>query len=236
MVENAAMDDLDPRISKILLSAELLGTVLNLADSLRTRGPLRTGTLLALSIGLPAMGEVLVTGPLGLLRHRLKPQVKGVPVAVLLLWYNVICGTHTATERALTLLPFDASRRREALPLGTVLAATSLDLIMDPFGLDAGLWEWKVDGAYAPEVVGTNGRRGVPVLNYLGWFAVVMCVSLSYTKLFPRGASGSRLPVLLLLPHYLLSAGWAIGRRKPAYLLYSMLFPLVTYLGLEKES
>lgn len=225
------MDDVDPRISKIMLRAGLLGAAVNLADSARTRGPLRAAILFALSTGLPAFGELLVTGPFGLLRHRTKPRVGGVPVAILLLWYNAICGAHAATERTLAQLPLDESQRREALPLGTALVATSLDLVMDPFGLDAGLWEWKVDGAYAAEVRGSNGHSGVPLLNYFGWLVVVMGVVLGYVRLFPRGGSGSRLPVLLLLPHYLASAGWAVKKRKPEYLLYSALFPVALYLG-----
>ena len=229
------MDDIDPRISKLLLAHAGLCAALNLADSARTRGPLRAVALFALSTGLPAFGEVLVTGPLELLRHRTKPRIGGIPVAILLLWYNIICGTQAATERALVRLPLAENQRRETLPPGTALVATSLDLVTDPFGLDAGLWEWKVDGAYAPDIVGNNGLRGVPLLNYWGWLVVVMGVVLGYVRLFPEGRSGSRLPVLLLLPQYLASAGWAVKRRKPAYLLYSALFPLALYLSLKEE-
>ena len=229
------MDDVNPRVSRSVLIAVVLAATANFADSARTRGPLRAATLFALSTGLPAFGEILITGPFRLLRHRTKPQIRGVPVAILLLWYNVICGTHAATERALARLPLDASQRREVLPVSTALMATSLDLVTDPFGLDAGLWEWKVDGAYAPEILGNNGHRGVPLLNYFGWLFAVMGVVLGYVRLFPEGRSGSRLPILLLLPQYLASAGWAIRHRRPAYLLYSALFPLVLYLSLKEE-
>lgn len=51
------MDDVNPRVSKLFFSAELLGAALNLADSARTRGPLRTATLFALSTGLPTFGN-----------------------------------------------------------------------------------------------------------------------------------------------------------------------------------
>ena len=234
MGENDRMDDVDPKVSKALLTAGILFAALNLADSTRTRGPLRAATLFFLSTGLPAFGEVLVTGPFGLLRHRTKPRIGGVPLAILLLWYNVICGAYAAAERALARSPLGKSRQREALPFSAALAATSLDLVTDPFGLDAGLWEWEIDGAYAPEVVGKNGRRGVPVLNYWGWLVVVMGVLLVYARLFPESRPGGRLPILLLMPQYLVSVGWAAKRRKPTYLLYSALFPLVAYLGLKE--
>ncbi len=229
------MTDADPRISRLLLAHATTTAALNLADSIRTHGPRRATTLFTLSTALPAFGELLVTGPLGLLHHRTKPRLKGVPIAILLLWYNVICGTHAATQRSLARTNLEENARHEALPLATALVATSLDLVADPFGLDAGLWEWKVDGAYAPEVVSENGHHGVPVLNYWGWLVVIMAVLLGYTRIFRDGGSASRLPVLLLLPQYLASVGWALKRRRPEYLLYSALFPIAAYFGLKEE-
>ena len=228
------MDDVDSRVSNLLLFAGALSAALNLADSTRTRGPGRAATFFALATGTAAFGEVLVTGPFGLLRHRTKPRLGGVPIPILLLWYNVICGSHAATERILGRLPLDERQRREALPPGTALVATSLDLIVDPFGLEAGLWEWKVDGAYAPGIAGSNGRSGVPTLNYLGWLVVVMGVLLGYVRAFPERGSGSRLPILLLAPIYLASAGWAIRKRKPAFLLYSAPFAAALCFSLKK--
>lgn len=229
------MDDVDPRISKLLLAHATLSAVLNLADAVRTRGPLRATTFFVLATGLPAIGELLVTGPFGLLRHRTRPRLRGVPLAIPLFWYGVIHGAYCATERAMSRLPMDDTRRREALPLATALVATDLDLILDPFGLDIGLWEWKVNGAYAPEVRGTDGNYGVPVLNYWGWLVVVMGVLLGYTRLSQEEEPGSRLPTLLLLPYYLVAAGWTIKERKPRYLLYSVPFVLALCLGLSKR-
>lgn len=229
------MDDVDPKTSKALLGAGVLFAALNFVESVRAGGPLRATTLFALSVGTAAFGETLVTEPLGLLRHRTKPRVRGVPISILLLWYNVICGALTATDRTLVRLPLTESRRRRTLPLCTALVATNLDLIMDPFGLDAGLWEWRMDGAYAREVVGNNGNRGVPVLNYWGWLVVVMGVVRGYGRLSTEEKPGGRLPVVLLLPNYLASAAWAIRNRRPRYLLYSAPFALVTLLALKKE-
>ena len=234
--EDTIMDDVDTKTSKVLLAAGLLGAALNLADSVRTRGPLRAATLFVLATGSATFGEILVTGPFKLLRHRTKPRILGVPVSILLLWYNVVCGTQAATEHVLARLPLDAARRREALPPCTALVAASLDLVTDPFGLDAGLWDWQVDGAYAAEIQGNNGHSGVPILNYFGWLIVVMGVVLGYVRIFPDGKSGSRLPLLLLLPQYLASVGWAIRHQRPEYLLCSALFPLMVGLGLKEKS
>lgn len=230
------MNDDGRRPSKIALALTALGACLNLASSVRTRGVRRSVVLLALGAGLPAAGELLATGPLGLLRHRTRPRVAGVPVAIVLGWYGVIHGSFTLAERALSRLPLDKDSKRELLPPLAALVGTSLDLALDPAGLDAGLWEWTGDGAYAPEVEGANGRRGVPLVNFLGWFALVAGAAAVYERANgrERGPEGDRLPGLLLIPYYLAAVAWAMGRRRPKYLLYSLPFPVALYAGLKK--
>lgn len=178
------MRDADPKHSKIFLALAALGAALNLADSARTSGPRSTAVLFALGVGLPAAGEVLATGPLNLLRHRTRPRVAGVAVAILLGWYCAIRGSYAVAGRALARLPLSETTQRAALPPFAALVGTSLDLVLDPAGLDAGLWEWKDDGAYAPDVTGANGRRGVPPVNYLGWLALVSGAVLAHGRTF----------------------------------------------------
>ena len=229
------MDDVDPRASKLILAHAAASAGLNLAGSARTRGLRRTAVFFALGIGLPAMGELLVTGRLGLLRHRTRPRVKGAPVAVLLDWYSVIHGAYTAAERVLARLPLSETSRRRALPPVAALVATSLDLILDPTGLEAGLWEWNADGAYASEVSGANGRRGVPLINYLGWLTLVADVAFVYGRVAGDEDPGDdRLPVFLLLPFYLAAAVWSVKSRRPRYLLRSALFPVALYASLKR--
>jgi uncharacterized membrane protein len=220
-----------------MLACAALGAVLNLAASLRTRGLRRSLVLLALGAGLPAAGELLAVGPLGLLRHRTRPRPAGVPVAIVLGWYGAIHGSFTLAERVLSRLPVGEDSKGAILPPLAALIGASLDLALDPAGLDAGLWEWKRDGTYAPEVEGPNGRRGVPLVNYLGWLALVGGAVLAYGRVHgpARSPDGGRLPVLLLVPPYLAALAWAVGRRNPKYLLYSALFPLALYAGLKKD-
>ena len=123
--------------------------------------------------------------------------------------------------------------------------ATSLDLLLDPFGLDHGLWEWSGDGAYATEIEGPNGKHGVPLLNFIGWLGLIASVTLAYQLLDPddertrpsqSGAADSpelgRTAALLLLPYYLPAAAWALKRRKPKYLLYSAPFSVASWAAL----
>ena len=47
---------------------------------------------------------------------------------------------------------------------------------MDCYGLDQGLWEWNLDGPYATEIEGANGRKGIPLLSFFGWVVLVEVV------------------------------------------------------------
>ena len=229
------MEDADPTRSKILLSLSALGTILNLADAARSAGARRAAGLFALGVGLPAVGEVLATGPLNLLRHRTRPRVAGVPGAVLLGWYCAIRGSQAVARRALARMPLGETARRRTLPAAAALVGTSLDLVLDPAGLDAGLWEWKGDGAYARGIRGANGRRGVPLVNYLGWLLLVAGAVSAYERAFGgEGGEGQddRLAALLLLPPYLAAAAWAARTSRPRYLLYSAPFPAALVLAM----
>lgn len=221
------MDDADPRLSRLALAYAVLGTAANLTSSIRRRGVSRALVLFALATGLPAVGELLATGPLGLLRHRTRPRPAGVPVAILLGWYCAIAGSLAVAERALDRVSLDDAGRRKVLPPAAALVGTSLDLALDPVGLDAGLWEWNVDGVYAADVEGPNGRRGVPLVNYLGWIALVWIVVYLEGRVFGREAcrNSGRLPVLVLLPYYLAAVAWTARRRRFRRLLYSAAFP-----------
>lgn len=231
------MNDAPRRTSNVILAHAVLSAGLNLASSVRSRGPRRAAVFFALGTGMPALGELLVTGPLKLLRHRTRPRIRGVPLAIVLDWYCVIHGVCVLTERLLARLPEE--ERSKAMPLAAAFVGTSLDLILDPFGLDAGLWEWNAGGAYASEIKGVNGRRGVPLINYLGWASLLSGVTFIYERVYEstsgRSSETGRLPALLLLPYYLAAVVWAVRQRKFRYLLYSAPFPVALYASLKKR-
>ena len=217
----------------MVLLCAALGAGLHLAASIRARGLRRSALLFALGTGLPAAGELLATGPLKLLRHRLRYRLAGVPLAILLGWYAAIHGSLVVARRV-------AERARpgkdagKTVPVLAALVGVSLDLILDPAGLDLGLWEWNRDGAYAGEVMGPNGHGGVPLVNYLGWASLVGGAAYVYGSACEDGAE-DRLPALLLLPLYLAAVGWAIERRKYGYLILSAPFPVALYAASEKD-
>ena len=223
------------RLSKILTTHAAALTGLNVAHSLRARGLRHTLLFTALGHTAPSLGEYLAGNVLMLVRHHTKPQYKGVPAAIALGWYNVLYATFAMVESLLRHTNLDKDRRTRVLSPAVALVATSLDLLVDPVGLDLGLWAWSKDGAYAREIKGPNGNHGVPLVNFLGWLGLVTSVTLAYQRFNPddevaahssgSGAAGSpeagRNAALLLLPYYLPAAVWALKRRRLKYLLYS---------------
>ncbi|CAA9408624.1 Carotenoid biosynthesis protein [uncultured Rubrobacteraceae bacterium] len=229
------MNDANPGLSKLLLAYTVLGAGLNFVSSVRTRGVRRSVFLFVLGTGLPAAGELLATGPLKLLRHRVRYRIAGVPFGILLGWYAVVHGSLVVAGRVAERLELRQGSKIRTLPPLAALVGLALDLILDPAGLDAGLWEWNADGAYAAKIVGANGNSGVPLVNYLGWAALVGGVVYVYGLAYEYEVEEDLLPAVLLLPLYLAAVGWALRRRKFGHLLYSVPFPVALYAALEKR-
>lgn len=233
-----------------LTAGALAGTGLALTHSLRTRGARRTAIFAALGMGLPLAGEFGAVNALRVIRHRMRPQVYGVPLAAVA-WYTIGYTTFALVDDLLEWARVDGLARSLAAPVGTAAVATSLDLIFDCFGLDLGLWEWRDGGSYGRDIVGPNGKPGIPVANFAGWVALTGGVSLGYellvsvststTESSPQahkesGRTGGGTAALLLAPYYLGSAAWAVARRKPQYLAYSALFPAALLAALLRST
>jgi uncharacterized membrane protein len=111
--------------------------------SLRTRGLRRTLLFAVLGSAIPILGEIVAVNVLKVLRHHVRPQVGGVPLAIALLWHNVGYGTLDMVDDTINATDPHKGKQSPVLAPAVALTATSLDLLLDPFGLDLGLWEWK---------------------------------------------------------------------------------------------
>jgi uncharacterized membrane protein len=229
------VSQLDPRLSKVVTAHSSIVATLNLIHSIRTRGLRRALLFAALGSGIPILGELLAIHALKVIRHYVQPQFSGVPLAIALGWYNVGYGTLAMVNGAFN--DGDKPRATKSLAPTVALAATSFDLLLDPIGLDLGLWEWSEGGPYAPEIKGPNGKRGIPLLNFAGWIALTSGITLAYQRLRTRGdatdasesendgdSDAKRAVALLLLSYYLPAAVWALKRDRRKYLLYSVPF------------
>ncbi len=240
------MGGLDPRLSKVITAYALVVAGLNVAHSLRARGLRRTLLFAVLGNAIPLLGELLAVNVLKVLRHHARPQVGGVPLAIALAWYNVGYGTFAVMESVLDATDPHEGKRSRALVPAASLAATSLDLLLDPAGLDLNLWQWRGDGLYAAELEGPNGKRGIPLLNFVGWVGLTTSVVLAYQRLNPgavgpsrsgaaSGPEAGRRAALLLLFYYLPAAAWATKRRRRKYLLYSAPFSAALWATLKNS-
>src|SRR5688572_11072356 len=132
--------------------ASLLGTLVNAAlalrHSLRARGGWGTALFAALGIGLPTLGEWYAVNVDRSIRHHSQPRVRGVPVNAALGWWTIASATQALTDELLARAGASAAVRRWSTPVGTALVAASLDLVLDPFGLANGYWEWRDGGTY----------------------------------------------------------------------------------------
>ncbi len=215
-------------------AASVLTAALIAAHAVRSRGRGPAARFAALGLTLPALAELWGSHAAHVVRHHTRPQVAGLPLGVVLGWYNIGYATLAVSERLVAPLGLSQSARRRLLPVLTALLAADLDLLLDPFGLDAGLWEWRAGGRYMPDLAGPNGRRGIPLANYAGWLLLTGGVTALYLRLGgdaplvpsagwpPGGRAAGRAAALLLLPYVLPAATWAVqgGHWRP--LVYAL--------------
>ncbi len=132
------MSGLDPRLSKAVTAHSLIVTALSLVHSLRTLGLRRTLLFAASGSGIPTLGKLVAVNVLRALRQHARPQVGGVPLAIVLLWYNVGYGTLAMVKGNINATDPQNGKENLALAPAVTLAATSLDLLLEPFWLGSG--------------------------------------------------------------------------------------------------
>lgn len=114
----------------------------------------------AVAVG-SSLGAELFVVRAGWLDHRLEPQVWGVPLAALSGWVAAIYGWY---QVAVLFVPGVA-------PIAAALLATGADLVIDPFGVRAGLWSYPRPGVPGPRLY------DVPWWNFAGWFVLTVVVT-----------------------------------------------------------
>lgn len=102
---------------------------------------------------------------------RLRPQVAGVPVVVPAAWFAMAV---PARQTAHVLLgPGRSTPARRAVAGAALL--TAWDLFLDPQMTAEGYWTWASRGRY----------RGIPAVNYAGWFVTGLGVMALLERLLP---------------------------------------------------
>jgi putative membrane protein len=106
---------------------------------------------------------------------QLGPKFLGlVPYLIPLAWFMMMYPSYLMARR---LLPLLRLRRGSGLALAALagLIMTGWDMTMDPLMVQSGRWVWEVNGAYF----------GVPVHNFIGWWATTFVTFGLFLLLFP---------------------------------------------------
>ena len=123
---------------------------------------------------------------------RLWPQIAGVPVIVPLAWVAITWCGWAVGNRITTNLPVKIAV--------TAWSITAWDLFLDPQMVGEGYWTWQpADPSY----------RGIPLTNFLGWFATGVVVASIVAVVTWRHVERSRLGSSLLVVTY--SVLWVLS-------------------------
>jgi putative membrane protein len=126
------------------------------------RAGLASGTIAAGTAAVEALGTA--TGyPFGRYEYTraLRPAIDGVPVIVPMAWFGMAVPARETAHSALGARSNPASRT-----FGGAIALAAWDLFLDPQMVGEGYWRWLTAGRY----------RGIPLSNYVGWFATGLAV------------------------------------------------------------
>ena len=110
--------------------------------------------------------------PFGRYRYTdtLRPRLGGIPVVVALAWFAMAVPAREAARAAL-----GPSTRRRSRILAGAGALTAWDVFLDPQMVAEGYWAWQRAGRY----------RGIPVTNFVGWFATGLVVMAVLEEMLP---------------------------------------------------
>jgi len=108
----------------------------------------------------------------------LQPQVLGVPIVVPLAWTAMAMPARETAHAALG----DRSRPVTRVILGAA-TLTAWDLFLDPQMVGEEFWRWSRPGRY----------RGIPIVNFAGWFSTAVLVMIVLELLVPPNAPAPEL-------------------------------------------
>ena len=189
-------------LNRLTVATVLLFFTASVASAVLARGGRFTALLLAVTAGGGLVVEAIgvATGvPFGAYAYNqtLGPAVLGVPIVIPLAW-TMMGYPALVVARRITCDP-----RLGPFVAGAALAAW--DLFLDPQMVAAGHWSW--GETPGPDIA------GVPVVNFLGWFAVAtLMMAVLWARTPPAAASSETVPVALYL--------WTYGSSVLAHAVY----------------
>ena len=104
-------------------------------------------------------------------------------------WIGV-CGTCLLVAEGILARPGEgvltSKRLRIQVPLLTAVIAVLTDLFIDPIAVEAGYWRWFVPA---------NVYYGIPLLNFVGWFVLMLIAPLAWIEVARQDWDAKRMVV-----------------------------------------
>ncbi len=159
----------------LLLGAWLGWVVLH---SVLARGGQRTGQFLLIAAALAFGLEAAVVHLTDITHHALQPQVLGVPLQILVAW--IVCLYSGFAVTFAVASPGHTWASALAFSVAAGLVTTALGLTADPVAVRMGSFTYRHGGAFLPQVEGTNGAHGIPLISYLAWILLAVSTYMAY--------------------------------------------------------
>ena len=102
---------------------------------------------------------------------------RGVPLLIPIAWYGIIYMGLNSYFLLMKVPPsvfYNSFRLWDILLVAVMIVI--LDVVLDPIAVDEKRWRWNEPGIY----------YGVPILNFFGWFCIVIAILAVYVTLFPK--------------------------------------------------
>jgi uncharacterized membrane protein len=121
-------------------------------------------------------------------------QTRGWVFAYIFFGWIGVCGTCLLIAEGILARQGEdlltASALRWQAPLVAAILAVLLDLFIDPVAVAAGYWVWSVPGTV---------YYGSPLLNFVGWFVLMLLAPIAWIEVCRRRSSPARLFALAMV-------------------------------------
>jgi uncharacterized membrane protein len=121
-------------------------------------------------------------------------QTRGWVFAYIFFGWIGVCGTCLLIAEGILARQGEdvltASALRWQAPLVAAILAVLLDLFIDPVAVAAGYWVWSVPGTV---------YHGIPLLNFVGWFVLMLLAPIAWIEVCRRRSSPARLFALAMV-------------------------------------
>jgi putative membrane protein len=181
-----------PDFDGLLVTGIGLG-LLTLAVFVWRFGFLRTGVFVVVAGFFPAIMDSISSFAVS--NYTYPGQTRSWVFTYIFFGWIGVCGTCVLMAEGMLARPGEdlltTSRLRWQAPLVGGLVAVLLDLFIDPVAVAAGYWVW---------IAPANVYYEIPLLNFVGWFVLMVLAPLAWIEIARRSAwGGARMTLAALL-------------------------------------